>query len=170
MRIIALNGMWCKPYVWRMWLPLEYILRHYRNDLQFAYRQPLDMQLYELHRMRTFVDSIVERYDDGTETVFLGHSMGGHFAAAAARRFAKSLVRGIVTVCTPHAFPVPLGVSDTPVPTVSIAAKYDELVWWGARHPAAIAHYVIDSNHYDDLRDNPEHMSTIADILARHFL
>ncbi|HVV38937.1 MAG TPA: hypothetical protein VHD31_01290 [Candidatus Paceibacterota bacterium] len=108
---------------------------------------------WETEKIRTFGDSIVEKYDDGVDVLLIGHSMGGLVACAIAPQFSHSRVRGIATLFSGHTFFGGLfariaGVpQESSIPIISFQAKIDQIVWWGTRHPRAVAHVDLLSDH-----------------------
>ena len=53
-------------------------------------------------RLRRLVNDIVEKYDhDGTETMLIGHSVGGNVVLACERYFINSHILGMATICAP---------------------------------------------------------------------
>jgi hypothetical protein len=119
--------------------------------------------------MRRFADRILERYDDGEDTLLVGHSIGGVTACAISDRIRKSRARGVVSIFAPHRFlggvfarslRVPREIR---VPVITFEAQRDRLVWWGAKHPQSVMHTVLATNHLHDLINDHWHADKIAE-------
>jgi pimeloyl-ACP methyl ester carboxylesterase len=173
MRIIGISGVWCDQNP--IWKPLREAFTREFPRSEFVVKEEAGCHPWEIWRLRKIVQDICREYDDGTPTLFVGHSMGGIIACAAAQKFRRSRIRGIVTIYSPHVF---LGgffsyaleaVGILPAPVLSFNARRDELVWWGARHPHSAVHITLPSNHFTDLRDDPGLSAIIADITKREF-
>lgn len=171
MRIIGISGVWGyrNPVLWTM---AEAFVAKYPGAW-FVAEEEADCHPWQIGRLRRLTERIVEKYDDGTDVLFVGHSMGGVVACAAAQQFRHSRVRGVVTIFSPHEFllgifPALLGArGSVPAPLVTFAAWRDSLVLWGARHPHTHAHTVLDSNHFTNLVGNRELARRIADIASQ---
>ena len=126
-------------------------------------------------RMRQFIEHLAEKYDDGEETLFLGHSMGGIFACALDGRLQNTRMIGIVTICSPHSylsgvFPYVLGAGHRlSAPIITFEARHDILVRWGSCHPQSREHIVLDCDHREDLIRDPRHVRRIVEVTKRHF-
>src|SRR5262249_6510427 len=59
---------------------------------------------WEIPRLRRFTDCLIEKYDDGVDTLLVGHSIGGVLACAIAASCKESEVVGVVTIFSPHRF------------------------------------------------------------------
>ena len=126
-------------------------------------------------RMLEFRDYLVTKYDTGEPVMFVGHSMGGIIACAAAARMVRSRVIGIVTIHAPHTYVfgyfvhvlgayVPRG-----IPIVSFGAREDWVVpRLFARHPRAIFHRTLPRGHHGGLIDEPRFARIIARYAKRY--
>jgi pimeloyl-ACP methyl ester carboxylesterase len=170
-RIIGINGVWCDRNP--VWNNLEAAFRSRFHVSDFVIEEEMNCHPWQVARLRRFADRILERYDDGDETLLIGHSMGGVTACAIASRFRKSRVRGVVSIFAPHRFlggvfarslKVP---REMRVPVITFEAQRDRLVWWGAKHPQSLVHTVLATNHLDDLIDDHRHAEKIAEETRR---
>mgnify|MGYP003394581437 CR=1 FL=1 len=172
MRIIGISGVWCNQNpIWNNIVPA---FRRRFDPTDFVVEEESWCHPWEVIRLRRFAERIVEKHDDGTDTLIIGHSMGGVVACAAANRFARSRVQGIVTIFSPHrflsdAFTHAIGAhKGVTVPVVTFSARYDTLVWWGAEHPQSVAHIRLPCDHQDDLVRDSRFSEQIAEASHRH--
>lgn len=131
---------------------------------------------WDFDEMRAFCDELVERYDDGKETIFVGHSAGGVFACYIAERFAHTSVRGIVTICTPHRlmrdlYPRKLKVrNDTDIPIITMGGIIDGIVpVWATKHPQSRQHRIFRSTHRVTLAERLDLSEQLALIAKQEF-
>lgn len=128
---------------------------------------------YEVARMRLFIERLANKYDDGIETLFMGHSMGGIFACALESRLRNTRIVGIITICSPHVhsiFPHVLdGAGRLEAPIITFEARHDTLVWWGSHHPQSLEHIVLDSDHRVGLIRDLQHVRRIAETAHNRF-
>lgn len=167
MRVIGIGGIWSSNNpVWATLGPaFERAFVHARFIPDDVFGHPWSFGTFRSHG-----DAVVRRHDTSGEVVIVGYSMGGVVACAIASAFRRARVHGVVTLYAPHTFigsffTAQLGAPRCPpVPVVSFGARYDEIVWWGARHPCALEHHDMPSTHFIDLlvRDD------IADTIARY--
>ncbi|PCI30841.1 hypothetical protein COB52_00720 [Candidatus Kaiserbacteria bacterium] len=110
---------------------------------------------WQKNKMLRFADAILKEYDhEGREVILFGFSMGGVIATAIAPRFKKAKVR-VITLMSPHTFlwglfSKMLGSNlkdDEGISIISFRARFDWVVWWGARHPYAEHHEAISCDH-----------------------
>ena len=159
--------MWCDRNP--VWNNLEAAFRRRFHVSEFVIEEEVNCHPWQVARLRRFADRILERYDDGEETLLIGHSMGGVTACAIANRFRKSRVRGVVSIFAPHRllgglFARSLQVPrEMRVPVITFEAQRDRLVWWGAKHPQSVVHTVLATNHLDDLVNDHRHAEKIAE-------
>jgi pimeloyl-ACP methyl ester carboxylesterase len=153
MRLLGVNGVWCFDN------PVVPVVAR-----AIAYRAPIaDIQNTEergmlpidIPRMIRYRDALVQRYDDGMESLIVGHSLGGVIACAIAQRLRNTPVVGIVTINSPHnyvGYTRVLGArGDLPAPIVTFQSSHDRVVLWGTRHPAAKRHVVLDADHWRNI-------------------
>lgn len=171
MRLLAINGVWCfQNPVWNTLIPA---LRSVLPITEVAVVEDTGAHPWQITRLRRFRDRIVEKYDDGEVTLIVGHSMGGVTGCAVAGSFRRTCVVGIVSIFAPHttwggAFPHLLdGAGKLPAPIVTFRGRYDELVWWGTKHPESARHTTLRANHFSDLVDFKHNAETIADITEK---
>ena len=171
MQIVFVSGLWTdfNP----MWHIIERVFRVHLPDAIFSIEEIRSCQPWEVSRMRKHIDELVEKHRKSDEVVFVAHSFGGLISRAVAQRLTVP-VRGIASICTPHVgighlYAGILGYGDSDVPLLTFSARRDELVMWGARHPKALAHFELDSNHFTDFVDNLPLAQKIADETVRHF-
>lgn len=167
MRIVGISGVWREDDpLWDTLGPAflqEYLHAMFVAVVKFLH--PWDTQ-----GLNACVDEIVALYDDGEDTIFVGHSMGGPLACAAAKRFKNSKVLGIVTIFSPHTYfygeyLIRLGATGAlPAPIITFGARFDPLVPWGTRHPDSIRHEMLWAEHRYALLRN---VGGIADHIAR---
>lgn len=171
MRIICVSGVW--SYGNPIWDTIVPALAEELPVESHVHEEDTGLHPWEIARMRRFVQVTAARYDDGVETLLVGHSMGGIMACAMAEHFAKTHVLGIVSIFSPHQlfggmFAQAHGLRPRPVaPLVSFAAQRDELVWWGAEHPHARLHVTLPSNHFTELVGNYDLAKRIATTVRR---
>lgn len=174
MRIVGINGVWCRSNA--MWPRIARAFADRINLSAFFVEGEENAHPWEVHRWHRFGNSIVERHDSTGDILLIGHSLGGICACAIANRFQYARVRGVVTIFSPHQYAYGLlsawhgGLAKLQVPIVSFEAERDELVWWGTAHPQSRAHVVIASNHYGDLITEPSHAESIARVSVEHLL
>ena len=173
MRIIGISGVW--SYDNPVWINLRKAFLREFPGARMVIEEESGCNPWEIRRLQDFADRLVRKYDDGTETLIVGHSMGGVIACAVADQFTRSAVRGIVSIYAPHHF---FGGSfsrrlDAParpeVPIISFQARYDEVVWWGTRHKHTVEHTLLDSSHQTSLVANEKLAQKIAEITRRRF-
>jgi pimeloyl-ACP methyl ester carboxylesterase len=155
MRIIGIVGIWDfppRPHI-DMWNYLRLAFKEKFPDATFEVEH-LWYQPWEGKKIRGFADHLVDKHDTGEELILLGHSMGGVIATSIAPRFKRSRVRVVVTVFAPHKFLFGLFssiLSNTErvgsIPVLSFGARFDYLVWWGAKYPAAEKYIKMSSDH-----------------------
>ena len=168
MRILCISGVWCLQHPGSMWSNIGTAFTDQFPDAELVIAEEHNLHPWEFERMRRFCDHLVHAYDDGMETLLVGHSMGGIIACAIAKRFKKTRIHGIVTIFSPHTFlggvfPMVLSVTDDlRIPIISFGAVGDILVWWGTRHPESRMHQMLWSTHLSSLINN----SRIARIIA----
>jgi hypothetical protein len=73
-RIIGINGVWCDRNP--VWNNLEAAFRSRFHVSDFVIEEEMNCHPWQVARLRRFADRILERYDDGDETLLIGHSMG----------------------------------------------------------------------------------------------
>ncbi len=164
MRLLGVNGIWCfdNPVV-------PAVARAIASKAPIADIQNTEergMLPIDIPRMIRYRDALVQRYDDGIESLIVGHSLGGVIACAVAQRLQKTPVVGIVTINSPHnyvGYTCVLGArGDLPAPIVTFQSARDRVVLWGTRHPAAAKHLVLDADHWRDIATNRVLPETIA--------
>ena len=153
MRIIAVPGIW---YFARQYAGLERRLKdaflEQFPDATFTMKY-LWYHPWQGKKMRQFEEDLIAEFDTGGDVVLVGYSMGGIISCAIAPRFKKSNVRGVITIYAPHRylwgfFSRMLGSKAlNGIPVASFAAKIDLMVPCGARHPQAVAHTWLWSDH-----------------------
>lgn len=159
MRIVGINGIRC--YDNPIWKNLRPAFADVFPGSEFYVEEDTGLQPWEVRRIRRFVEYLTQKYDDGDDYLLVGHSLGGVIACGVAARFRKSSVRGIVTVFAPHTFlwgvfPKVVGkCNDHQAPILSFTALRDEVVWWGSRHPNAVRHVILPSDHLENLIEDP---------------
>lgn len=165
MRIIGISGAWSiNNPIWSLLGPA--FIQQFKG--QFVVEEEHNCHPWHIARLSHFAKKIVRGYDDGAQTLLVGHSMGGLVACSIANKFKKSHVCGVVTICTPHQFPNRLFAhmfgagTKVNAPIVSFGAKNDEVVWWGAAHPQARRHITINSDHFFALADDHQLAHSIA--------
>src|SRR6202451_178499 len=100
MRIIGINGVWYfENPIWDTLVPA---FKSRFPEAEFRVEEDTGCWPTEILRMRCFVDNLVQKYDDGIESLIIGHSMGGIHACALAKRLHRTKVRGIATIFSPH--------------------------------------------------------------------
>jgi len=156
-RILCLTGAWCVEHPCPVWQNIGAALRSYFPDAEIVIEEEHDLDPWEIARIQSFCDQLVEKYDDGTETLFVGHSLGGRIACAVAYRFKKTPVCGIVTIFSPHTFlgkilpQIPDAREKLNTTIVSFGARIDGVVLWGTHHPHETKHFKVWSRHKKSL-------------------
>ena len=172
MRIIGISGVWSNKNP--VWHNLAEAFSKEFPVSEFIVEEERNCNPWEIHKLRRFAEAIVRKYDDGTETLLVGHSLGGVIACGIANRFKRTPIQGVVTIFSPHhlffgsVIDSPEVNGDLKAPVISFSAAYDELVWWGAQHLQAVAHIILRSNHFTDLVTNNEHACRIASEAKAH--
>ncbi len=168
MRIVGISGVWSNENK-NPWKNLGAAFLDVFPSAQFSVEEEYFCHPWEIERLRSFTAEVVAKHDDGERLLLVGHSMGGVIACASSPSFKRSPVCGIATIFSPHrswggVFTQSLNsrALSADVPIVSFAAKYDELVWWGAEHPQALEHIKLHSNHLTDIVHNKQVSETIA--------
>lgn len=133
------------------WVKMERALKEaFGSDTEVSVEH-LFYVSWQKRRIVSFASSILKKYDTGEELLLIGHSFGGLIACAIADRFRKSCVRAVVTIFSAHQFagralqPYP---AKPKVPVLSFSALFDWVVPWGARHPHAVSHEVVFTDHF----------------------
>lgn len=170
MRIIGIVGIEWDPSIGAMWQHIGCAFKAHYPESEMYVEETL-YSLWNIQKMKELVDHIVQKHDTGEDVLLVGHSMGGVLACAAASRFKKSVVRGVVTIFSPHGvclgiFPRLLGTEELKVPVVSFGAWYDHLVPWGTEHPQSCSHTRLWTDHYQELYQNKELARQIADVAS----
>ncbi|GEM_PF-4903571 len=173
MRIVGITGVLTTSPHSAMWMHLQQsFARHFPRSSFFV--EHLFYLPWEIYKMRSFANYIVDKYDDGEdELLLLGYSMGGVLARNVAGSLRKTRVNTIVTIFSPHMlwgswFSTMLGAPQyDSVPLLSFQARNDCVVWWGSRPRHSSSHYVIDSSHYLSLLQ-PHVAEKIAHIVAKN--
>lgn len=103
-------------------------------------------------RMLAYIDEIVRAHDDGSDTLLIGHSMGGIVAMAIAERLQRAQVRAVVTIFSPHRllgglFSRQLDSLRVKAPLITFGALPDRMVPYGAKHPDSVLHTVFFTDH-----------------------
>ncbi len=166
MRIIGIDGVW--RFHGSIWIYLEYEFRRVLDVSAFHNEYELNGHPWQVSRFRKMGERIVRKYDDGMDTLLVGHSLGGVVACGIADRFKKSRILGVVTIFSPHRFPFKATThivgsrKQISVPIITFRAYRDPLVLWGTRHPQSIAHTALWCNHYTDIMYKPNVPETIA--------
>jgi hypothetical protein len=70
-RIIGINGVWCDRNP--VWNNLETAFRRRFHVSDFVIEEEMNCHPWQVARLRRFADRILERYDDGEETLLIGH-------------------------------------------------------------------------------------------------
>lgn len=166
MRILGINGVLC--YENPIWDNLKRSFARRFPGCEFSVEEDTGLPPWEVRRIRRFVEYLAQKYDDGDEYLLVGHSLGGVIACGVAARFRKSSVRGIVTVFAPHTFlwgvyPKVIGkCNEHQAPVLSFTGSNDTVVLWGTRHPKAVQHVLLRSNHFTDLVHDPSLAERVA--------
>lgn len=154
LRVIGIVGIWSIRLYEPVWRHLREAFLGQFPGATFA-TEDMFFSPWQGKKMRAFADSIVCKYDDGGDDVLLvGWSMGGTIATAIAPKFKRTRVRGVVTIFSPHTllwglFSWMLGsnLKGIGVPVVSCSARFDWIVLWGGRYPAALKHFRVRCDH-----------------------
>lgn len=173
MRIIGIVGIMDDDYSARMWDHLGPALQaHYPGATVEVARA--DYQFWQASAMRAFALRIAAAHDSGEDVLLVGHSMGGIVAAAAATRFRKSRVVGVVTLFAPHRFL--RGVFSKMlrcealdgIPIVTFGAWIDILSAWGNRHQDSLCHTRLLTDHHHGLVKSRRLADKIAATVVAH--
>ena len=165
LRIVAVSGIRSRNNpIWRhFFAAFKEFLPHGCMEIE---EEPM-CEFYHIGRFRRFAGRLVERYDDGRQTLFVGHSMGGLISCKVVSELQITPVVGVITVFTPHQhwpFARLLQVPKNPgVPTISFEAERDHLVPWGTRHPLSSLHTKISSRHLRGIADDPRIARSIVE-------
>ncbi len=176
MYIIGVSGAWTERCP--VWGPIFAACLRVYPDAKVVLAEIPYCQPWEIARMHALIDDIVAKFGRREECLLMGHSLGGILACASALRFSSRIV-GIVTICSPHTYfgqvyPLItlLGADKwAQTPILSYGARRDEVLWWGmgTRHPHALRHVVLDTNHLSDFVDDPAHANRIVHDTKRLF-
>lgn len=154
MLIIGLSGSWDshfpQMYLWNT-LRDEFKKKipHARFEVERLWYSP-----WEGEKLRDWEQSLVKKYKRTREEIILvGYSMGGIVAAAMAPKLKN--VRAVVTIFSPHTFlggmfPWLLDSNANhldDIPVISFGGWFDLLVLFGSKHPKAVKHVDVPSDH-----------------------
>lgn len=158
LQILCLSGIWCLWHPHPIWRSLKPALRAAfpEADLWITVEEIWLLHPWQFKRMDAFCDEVARKYDTGGYLLIVGHSMGGVMGYEIARRLRHTTVISVATIFSPHAFlwsvfPAMIRSraqeTDREIPVISFQARYDHLIWWGARHPAAKQHEIMKVDH-----------------------
>lgn len=170
MRLVAIGGILDSDFNQGMWVNVGNALREYYPALTVSAQRTWYWP-WQFAEMRRLIDHIVATYDTGEDLILAGHSLGGVLMCAAAPRFKKSRVVGVVTLFAPHTylfgiFSKMLGCTPLTVPVVSFKAWFDLMSPWGTRHAQSVRHTRLLTDHQFGLVKNKKLAATIAQIVA----
>ena len=170
MRIVSICGIWSGLFKASMWNNMEEAFREQFPKAIFT-RESLRYSPWEVQKIISYARDITERNDDGTDLLFVGHSMGGVIACAVAAHCVKSKVKAVVTVFSPHKLLGSyytrqiVGNLSLPVstPLITFQARFDHLVpFESSTHPCSKFHLKLNSDHLLSLIVLKRHWRTIA--------
>lgn len=159
MRIIGISGI--NSHNNPIWDQFRIAFREVLPSSEFVVEEEKYCSLFEVHRFNDLSRRLITTYNDGVETFFVGHSMGGLVACKVAAELHQkgTPIPGVITIFTPHGYPGLSRVLEVPenpgVPIVSFQALVDVLVWFGSRHPHAVSHTVVGSFHQSVICNSP---------------
>lgn len=180
MKIVLIAGTWYRKKAY------ESIWRHLRRSLEERYpgveivAESVWYQPWEIEKISAFNESILKKYDTGEDLVLIGHSMGGITACGIAPKFKMSRVLCIATIFSPHTlgrwipflnFTKQLFPESLPLKTtmLSFGGLFDPLVWsFFTKHPKAVHHEVLPSDHRFILGWNPSLGEHIAKVIRNY--
>lgn len=176
MRIIGISGLWSGHWDYKnpIWPNFAIAFGKEFPGSEFCVEEEPYCQLWQIQRLRDFIDRLALQYDDKKETILVGHSMGGVVACGVASKMHHSRV-SIVSVFSPHdcsdryfqrALDVP---EHLDVPIISFHGCQDGWVPEGTKHPQSVKHTELNSDHLWSLVDHPEHAAEIAAVARKHF-
>ncbi len=168
MHILMISGVWTDPNV--DWDLMRDAFRRNLPHATFSHETEPWVNAYEVQRLEEFVERLARAYDVGGDMVLMGHSLGGLLACALEPRMVRTKVVGIATIFAPNqTFGRMLRrmyrADSESSSVMSFEAMRDEVVLWGSRHPRAIRHEYMYSNHFSDLMTYPDLNEYIARIV-----